>query len=85
MDVLVARWPVIVNLLAMTFNYRLLVYLSPLSDPMAAGTDAFLQDWDGLQAYALPPFALILQVLNKLTLSMGTYLDLIAPFWPQRK
>ena len=31
------------------------VYLSPFRDPMAAGTDAFLQRWDGLQAYAFPP------------------------------
>ena len=29
------------------------VYFSPLNDPMAAGTDAFLQSWDRLQAYAL--------------------------------
>ena len=62
---------------------RLPVYFSFLSDPVAAGTDAFLQVWDGLQAYAFPPFALICQVLNKLASSKGTFLTLITPFWPQ--
>ena len=51
MDELVARWSATVDLFATALNYRLPVYFSPLSDPMAAGTDAFLQDWDGLQAY----------------------------------
>ena len=44
-DELVARWPVTVDLFASALNYHLPVYFSPLSDPMAAGTDAFLQDW----------------------------------------
>ena len=52
---------------------------------MAAGTDTFLQVWDGLQAYTFPPFALIRQVLNKLTSSKGTFLTLITPFWPQKE
>ena len=85
MDELVARWAATVYLFAMVLNYRLPVYFSPLSDPMAVGTGAFLQDWDGFQAYAFPPFELICQVLNKLASSMGTYLTLIAPFWSQRE
>ena len=76
-DELVARWPATVYLFASALNYRLPVYFSPLSDPMAAGTDAFLQEWDGLQAYAFPSFALIRQVLNKLASSKGTYLTLV--------
>ena len=66
-------------------NYLLVVYFSPLNDPMAAGTDAFLQVWDGLQAYAFPLFALIRQVLNKLWMCKGTFLTLITPFWLQKE
>ena len=72
MDEMVARWPATVDLFTTALNYRLPVYFSPLSNPLAAGTDAFLQNWDGLQAYTFPPFALIHQVLNKLTSSTGT-------------
>ena len=82
---LVVRWPPTIDLFATALSYRLPVYFSPLSDPMAAGTAAFLQDWDGLQAYAFPPFALIRQVLNKLMSSRGTYLTLVAPYWPQKE
>ena len=53
--------------------------------PMAPGMDAFLQEWDGLQAYAFPPFALIRHVLNKLHSCKGILLTLIAPFWPQKE
>ena len=77
-DELGKRWPVMVDLFATSLNYRLPVYFSPLNDPVAAGTDAFLQSWDGLQAYAFPPFALIRNVLNKLCSSRGTLLTLVA-------
>ena len=43
-------WPVMVDLFATSLNYRLPVYISPLNDPMAAGTDALLQLWDRFQA-----------------------------------
>ena len=36
------RWPVTIDLFASSL------------DPMAAGTDAMLQSWDSLQAYAFP-------------------------------
>ena len=59
-------------------------YFSPASDPRAAGTDALLQPWDDLQAYAFPPIAIIRRVLLKLRSSRNCELTLIAPFWPQR-
>ena len=68
----------------MALNYRLSVYFSLLDDPMSAGTDAFLQ-WDGLHAYAFPPFALIRRILNMLLDRKGTHLALIAFFWPQKE
>ena len=57
---------------------------SPFRDPLAAGTDAFLQCWDGLQAYAFPPWSILPKVLAKLRVSPGLELTLIAPYWPQR-
>ena len=36
-----------VDLFTWAPSYRLPVYFSPLSNPVAAGTDAYLQDWDG--------------------------------------
>ena len=45
---------------------------------MSAGTDAFLQSWDGLQAYAFPPVAIIPRVLAKIRASTGTELTLVA-------
>ena len=41
-------WPVTVDLFATSLNFRLQVYFSPLNDPLVAGKDAFLQDWNGL-------------------------------------
>ena len=84
-DELHQRWPANVDLFATSLNYRIPVYFSPINDPMAAGTDAFLQSWDDLSAYAFPPFALIREVIRKLQLSRNTYLTLIAPWWPQKE
>ena len=50
---------------------------------MSAGTDAFLQSWEGLQAYAFPPVAIIPRVLATLRVSTGTELTLVAPHWAQ--
>ena len=61
-----------------------LFYFSPFRDPHSARTDAFLQSWDGLQAYIFPPWSVIPQVLAELRASRGTFLTLVAPYWPQR-
>ena len=78
------RWPVTIDLFASSLSHRCSVYFAPVSDPMAAGTDAMLQSWDSLQTYAFPPFAMISQVLAKVRASQNLELTLIAPFWPQR-
>ena len=52
-------------------------------DPQSAGTNAMMQSWDGLQAYAFPPFGLLHRVLAKVRQSRGSELTLVAPFWPQ--
>ena len=81
---LCCQWPVMVDLFATSANHRCSIYFSPFRDPQSAGTDAFLQSWDGLLAYAFPPWSVIPQVLTKLRASQGTYLTLVAPYWPQR-
>ena len=78
------RWPVMVDLFATSANHRCSVYFSPFRDPQAAGTDVFLQSWDALQAYAFPPWSIIPRVLAKLRASRGTFLTLVALYWPQR-
>ena len=83
-DQLVHRWPAVIDMFATSLTARLPVYFSPASDPRAAGTDALLQLWDDLQAYAFPPIAIIRRVLLKLRSSKNCELTLIAPFWPQR-
>ena len=77
-------WPLQVDLFATSENHQCSIYFSPFWDPPAAGTDAFLQPWDGLQAYAFPPWSIIPRVLAKLRESRGTELTLVAPYWPQR-
>ena len=77
-------WPVQIDLFATSANHRCSTYFLPYRDPQSAGTDAFLQSWDGLQAYAFPPFAIIPRVLAKLRESWGTELTLVAPHWAQR-
>ena len=77
-------WPVQIDLFATSANHRCSIYFLPFRDPMVAGTDALLQSWNGLQAYAFPPVALIPRVLAKLRASKGTELTLVAPHWAQR-
>ena len=84
-DHLVHKWPAVIDLFATSLTARLPVYFSPASDSRAAGTDALLQPWDNLQAYAFPPIAIIRRVLVKLRSSKNCELTLIAPFWPQRE
>ena len=79
------RRPVMVDLFATSLNHRMSVYFAPMSDPMAAATDAMLQAWDHLQAYAFPPVAMIRAVLNKIRSSLRVEITLIAPFWPVRE
>ena len=56
---LLRRWPATIDLFETSMMSRQPVYFSPMYDPLSAGTDAMLQSWDGLKAYAFPPFGLI--------------------------
>ena len=76
-------WPVQIVLFATSENRHCLIYFSPFRDPQSAGTDVFLQSWDGLQAYAFPPWSIIPRILAKLRESQGMELTLVAPYWPR--
>ena len=80
---LLCCWPATIDLFATTPNYCLPVYSLPMVDPQSVGTDAMLQSWEGLQAYAFPPFGLIPRVLTKVRQLRGLELTLVAPFWTQ--
>ena len=76
------RWPVSIDLFTTSLNHRCLPYFSPFRDPNSIGTDALLQPWDGWQAYAFPPYALIPAILKKLLVLWGPADDhssLLAP------
>ena len=64
-------------------NHQLPVYFSPMLAPQSTGTEAMMQSWDGLQAYAFPPFGLLPRVLVKVRQSKGLELTQVAPLWPQ--
>ena len=81
---LTCQWPVMIDLFATSDNHHCSIYFSPYRDPLSAGTDALLQSWDGLLAYAFPPWSILPQVLAKLRVSHQTLLTLIAPCWSQR-
>ena len=65
-------------------NHSCSLDFSPYHIHNDMGTDALLQNWDGWQAYAFPPWSLIPAVLKKLRSSSGVLLTIIAPYWPQR-
>lgn len=77
-----SRWQKpLIDLFATKYTNRLILYVSPVSDPAALATDAFAITWRGLQAYAYPPTSLIPRVLAKYT-SEGPTLILVTPYWP---
>ena len=78
------RWPVSIDLFATSLNHRCSLYFSSFHDRSSLGTDALLQNWNGWQVYAFPPWSIIPAVLKKLRSSSGILLTIIAPYWPQR-
>ena len=78
------RWPVSIDLFATSLNRQCSLYFSPFRDPNVLATDALLQNWNGWQVYAFPPWSLIPAVIKKLRSSSGVLLTLIAPYWPQQ-
>ena len=72
-----------VDLFATALSHQLPLYVSPLPDPRAWKEDAFSFQWEGLDLYAFPPFALIRRVLIRIRETKCVRVTLIAPKWPQ--
>ena len=66
-----------------TREFTVPVYCSRTHDPYAWQTDALAIMWEGLLAYAFPPFSLIPRVLTKIE-EENCRILLIAPFWPRQ-
>jgi hypothetical protein len=70
----------LVDLFATNKNKCLPLYFSPVRDPEALGIDALYHSWEGLDAYAFPPWNMLPVVIKKLEKSLCRML-LIAPMW----
>ena len=66
-----------------TTNNQLPIYCARRPDPSVWQIDALAFQWDGLLAYAFPPFSLIPRVLAKIEQENCRVL-LIALFWPRQ-
>ena len=73
-----------IDLFASSLTSQLPDYFSWRPDPLAIATDAFLQDWLNMKAYANPPWNLIGRVLAKLQQHQDTQMILITPLWPSQ-
>jgi hypothetical protein len=56
-----------VDLFATSLNYKLQVFVSPVIDPKAYAVDAMSFPWEGMFAYAFPPFRFLSAVLRKIS------------------
>jgi hypothetical protein len=72
-----------VDLFATSLNYKLQVFVSPVIDPKAYAVDAMSFPWEGMFAYAFPPFRFLSAVLRKISVEQCLII-LIAPAWPKQ-
>ncbi|XP_067683784.1 uncharacterized protein [Haliotis asinina] len=72
------------DLFATRLNCQLPIYVSPVPDPAAWAVDALSLEWEGMDAYAFPPPAVLAQVVAKLQTTKSIRLLLVAPMWPAR-
>lgn len=72
-----------IDLFATRLNNRLPLYVSPVPDNSALAIDAMSMNWDGIHAYAFPPFHIIPAILTKIRM-YRCKIVLIAPLWPHR-
>ncbi len=72
--------PMEVDLFASRLTTQCPVFFSWRPDPYAAATDAFLQVWTGLKAYANPPWNLVGRVAAQAQAQQAS-LVLVAPVW----
>ena len=75
--------PIEFDLFASRLNNQVPKYSSWMPDPGAKVCDAFSFSWNGLNAYAFPPFALISKVLRKVEQERCSIV-LVVPDWPSQ-
>ena len=73
-----------IDLMATELTTQLPTYISPYPDPRAFAVDAMTCAWEGMDAYLFPPWAMIGEVLTKLSLESNCVVTLIVPRWPNR-
>lgn len=76
--------PVHLDLFASRLTAQLPKFFSWRPDPLATATDALLQDWERMRAYANPPWSLIGRVLTKARTTNASLILLVAPVWPSQ-
>ncbi|CAG2193457.1 unnamed protein product [Mytilus edulis] len=54
-----------VDLFATSLNYKVQVFMSPVPDPKAYAVDCMSVPWDGMFAYAFPPFRFLSEDLSR--------------------
>ena len=72
-----------IDLFATRWNRQLPLFVSPVLDHQAYATDALSLAWDGLVAFAFPPFSLVPKVLDKIR-KEKCVIFLVAPAWPRQ-
>ena len=72
-----------VDLFATHRNNKCPVYFAPFPEAQAQAVDALTQSWEGLQAYAYPPPALLLKVIQKIQQTVNCTIILVVPKWPR--
>ncbi|MDJ0933724.1 hypothetical protein [Breoghania sp.] len=73
-----------IDLMATELTFQLPTYISPYPDPAAFAVDAMSCDWKGMDAYLFPPWAMVAEVLTKLTTEGPCLITLVVPRWPNR-
>jgi hypothetical protein len=48
-------------------NFKVTTFVSPVTDPRTYAVDAMGLSWEGMFAYAFPPFRFLAPVLHKIT------------------
>lgn len=71
------------DLFATKNNAKCSKFVSWMRDPDAVTVDAFTLSWSGLDFYALPPFAIILRILQKIINDKAEGI-VVVPYWPSQ-
>ena len=71
-----------IDLFASRLTTQFPQFFSWRPDPVAMATDALVQDWSDMKAYANPPWNLIGRVLAKIQEHKNIQMILMTPLWP---